>query len=92
MNFTLKKKCATNLLIKPVALKLFLNRTSKLEQKIYILGKILCILKTTAIQVMRAMKPVMRIKVATNMVPTATGEFWCRLLGQHSMHKSNTAM
>lgn len=41
---------------------------------------------------MRAMKPVMRIKVATNMVPTATGEFWCRLLGQHSMHKSNTAM
>lgn len=87
MNFTLKKKCATNLLIKPVALKLFLNRTRN-----YILGKILCILKTTAIQVMRAMKPVMRIKVATNMVPTATGEFWCRLLGQHSMHKSNTAM
>lgn len=35
MNFTLKKKCATNLLIKPVALKLFLNRTSKLEQKLY---------------------------------------------------------
>lgn len=36
MNFTPKKKCATNLLIKPVhvALKLFLNRTSKLEQKI----------------------------------------------------------
>lgn len=34
MNFTLKKKCATNLLIKPVALKLFLNRSSKLEQKI----------------------------------------------------------
>lgn len=29
----------------------------------------------------------MMIKVATSMVQTATGEFWCRLLGQHSMHK-----